>query len=512
MVIVLDNAESILDPQGMAAPEIYYVVEELSQFSNLCILITSRISTIPLDFKHFEVPTLSMDAARMAFYFFFGDDSPSDQIDNILEQLDCHPLSITLLATVARQKKWSVGRLAPEWEEKRTSMLRTEYGGSLAVTIELSLASPLFQSLGPDARAILEVVAFFPQGVDENSLERLFPTILDRANIFDIFCTLSLTYRNGNFFTMLAPLRDYLSPKDPAASPLLRTAKEHYVARMSVYFNPNDPGFAKTRWIISEDINIEHLLDVFTTIDAGSNDIWEACSKFLQHLCWHKKRPTILGPKIEGLPDGHGSKPQCLSDLGWLFHEVGNRVESKRLLTRAWELWREQGNDPMVAKALRFLSDPNRLMGAYKEGIEQAREAVEISEMLGDAKMQVHCLIELAFLLCSDGQFDGAEEAASRAISLIGEPGSQFQLCESHRALGEIYQSKCETEKAISHFKTVLEIATPFGWDDALFWAHYSLALLFHDDGGFEDAQAHTELAKSYTIENTYTLGRAMEM
>ena len=111
---------------------------------------------------------------------------------------------------------------------------------------------------------------------------------------------------------MLAPLRDYLRPKDPALSPLLCATKERYFSRLSVDVDPGHPGFEEARWIVSEDTNVEHLLDVFTSIDASSGGAWDACGPFMKHLYWHKPRLTVLGPRIEGLPDNHRSKPQCL--------------------------------------------------------------------------------------------------------------------------------------------------------------------------------------------------------
>ena len=322
MVIILDNAESILDPRGTNALEIYGVVEELSQFNNVWLCITSRISTTPPGCKILDIPTLSMEAARDAFYRIHKNNERSDLVDNILEQLDFHALSVTLLATVAHHNKWDNNQLSKEQEQQWTDVLQTKHSRSLATTIELSLASPMFQQLGPSARDLLGVIAFFPQGVNEKNLDwllptknifnRSFPTTSERKNILDKLCALSLTYRADGFITMLTPLRDHLSPKDPKSSPLLHAIKKRYFTRLSTVVDPEKPNFKETQWITSEDINIEHLLDVLTFTDANSVSVWNACRDFMRHLVWNKRRLVVLGPKIEGLPDDHRSKPECL--------------------------------------------------------------------------------------------------------------------------------------------------------------------------------------------------------
>ena len=531
MFIVLDNAESILDPEGTDAQDIYATVEELSQFDNICLCITSRISTIPPDCKMLDVPTLSMEAARDAFHRIYKKEKRSDAIDEILEQLDFHPLSVTLLATVAFQHKWDAGRLTREWEGQRTAVLRTGHKKSLADAIELSLTSPMFQELGSDARALLEVVAFFPQGVDENNLDWLFPTIPNRKDVFNKFCILSLTYRNNGFATMLAPLRDHLRPKDPELSPLLCATGKRYFSRVSVDFDPDKPEVEDTRWITSEDVNVEHLLDVFTSIDINpggfrdytdSNDsgghansgdalvVWNACAGFLHRLAWYKPRLTVLGPRLKELPNDHPSKLECLVGLAEGVDSLGNHSECRQLITHTLELYRERGDELMVAEMLVDLAETNLASNRFAEGIPQAKEASEIFKRLGCTARHVQSLHSLAYLFARDGQADAAEETLSRAISLYLGEHHQFHLCEHFHVLGQICISRGQIEAAIIHHEKALRIATSLNFQAMRVMVLNYLVGLFLKLGRLDNAQVHLEHLKSDAIGDLKCLALAM--
>jgi hypothetical protein len=370
-------------------------------------------------------------------------------------------------------------------------VLQTGHKKSLASTIELSLSSPMFIDLGPHARGLLGVIAFFPQGVDENNLEWLFPTISNGSTIFDTFCVLSLTHRSSEFVTMLAPLRDYLCPKDPMTSSLLCIAKECYLTRMSTGLDRTGAMPGDLRWILSEDINVEHLLDVFTPVSTASENIWKACDDFMWHLYWQKPRKTVLEQKIERLPDDHPRKPKYLFTLSQLYDTLGNGVERKRFLTRTLMLNREREDDHEIAVTLRALSGADRVLGFYKQGIEHVKEAMEIFERLGETEEQAESLGRLGALLYEDKQFNAAEDATNLAIELLPGRGGEYLLCQSHRRLGDIYRSKGEREKAVHHFEAALGVASSFGWDVQVFWIHHSLAQLFSEESNFDESHTH---------------------
>ena len=553
MILFLDNAESILDPAGPDAREIYAVVEELTRFDNICVGITSRISTIPQHCRRPIIPTLPMESACDIFYGIYDSGGRSDIISNLVRRLDFHALSITLLATAASYNMWDYGRLAKEWEIQRAQVLRTDHSESLAATIELSLASQTFRQLisspfpppspplspspsrktrklftssifhklippstppksVPGARELLEVVAFFPQGVNEDHLDWLFPTMSNINHILDKFCTLSLTYRSNGFITMLAPIRDYLVPRDPKSSPLLCATKDRYFSRLSVVVEPGAPEFEEAGWIVSEDVNVEHLLDVFISIDPTAGDVMDVCYHFMEHLYWYKPRQTVLGPKVEALSEDHPDKPICLFQLSRLFEVVGNHGERKRLLTHALKLERKQGDRSQTALTLRDLSGVNRLLGLPEEGIRRAKEALEIYTQLGDTVGQTISLYDLAWSFFDNKQLDAAETHAFRSINTAWGEGKEFDNCKTHRLLGNIYRSKGEKEKAIHHFETALQTASRFKWRGQLFRVHYDLAALFLGEDQFDDANTHIEIAKLHTVNDAYSMGRATRL
>ena len=254
-------------------------------------------------------------------------------------------------------------------------MLQTAHNESLARAIEVSLASQTFRKLTPfpsppkkthkraassifrklipsskcpqpaptSARELLEVVAFFPQGIDEDNLDWLFPTFSNRKDIFDKFCILSLTYRSNGFVTMLAPIREYPTPRDARSSPLLSVIRDRYFSRLSVDLAPGESGFGEAAWIVSEDVNVEHLLDVFLSVSPGMDGLWDSCDYFVKHIFWHQPRQTVLRSKIEALSDDHPSKLKCLFALSWLFARFINFAEAKRLFTHTLRLARPRG-------------------------------------------------------------------------------------------------------------------------------------------------------------------------
>ena len=208
-LLVLDGVDSILDPLTPGAKEISAIIEGLGSGQRVCLVTTSRIYPDLQGFHRIEVQTLPEDGARETFYNHCGLGSRSPAVDDLIAELDFHPLSIDLLARSVRENGWDATTLMQAWEDDQTSTLRTKHQQSFKDALELSLCSPTIKNLGTRAQGVLNRIAAFPPGIEEGGLASIFPCIAEVEVVVDVLCRFSLIYRQDGFVKMLSPFRSY---------------------------------------------------------------------------------------------------------------------------------------------------------------------------------------------------------------------------------------------------------------------------------------------------------------
>lgn len=78
-----------------------------------------------------------------------------------------------------------------------------------------------------------------------------------------MLCDQSVTHRDGDFITMLAPIRLYISGtyngSIPDGIPLLSDVESYYGAQLQQFGKGKEggPGFNGPAWIKTEDVNVE---------------------------------------------------------------------------------------------------------------------------------------------------------------------------------------------------------------------------------------------------------------
>lgn len=320
-LIVLDNAETFLDARREAG-RIADVIDKfgnLSQSVQLVLTTRNRNLTTNVSWTRVVVPGLDLEAAREAFFSIYRNTTPSDSVDSVLTDLDYHPLSINLLANATLQNDWTTNDLVENWKTQHTAILDSGKGKlqSLEFSINLSINSPLIKE---DATALnlIKVIAFLPQGVHGKKLKDVFPSVDNIQKTSDTLCKMSLAYRNGDFVTMLSPIRLYVtekhlgSPAPPYKFPFLDKIRAYYLSNLAKS-NPISRDRPKgippnVDLIENEDINVERLVvhDLALTRDEATG--LQNCLSFLEYLGSHRIRPTGLGAII--LPPSESPPPE----------------------------------------------------------------------------------------------------------------------------------------------------------------------------------------------------------
>ncbi|KAH7922666.1 hypothetical protein BV22DRAFT_1048747 [Leucogyrophana mollusca] len=500
VLIVLDNAETFQDAVS-GSDRIAEAIDELGALPSVRIILTTRNRRVSTNLYRIviDVPALDPVAAREMFTRIYRTDGSPAMIDKLLSALDFHPLSINLLAHVAAENQWALDRLRSEWEKKQTDLL--EVGGgklqSLSVTIELSLASSSIKQLGNDARHVMQVAAFLPQGINEKNLEHLFPTIGDIRCIIDALCRLSLIYRKAEAYTMLSPIRIHISNTYQARDTLpldLTHVRNHYHAQL------NDYG----PWIATEDANVERLIahDLSRSTTKEIDSTYHACAQFLYILMLHKPRPTSLRTTILGEPERtlRLVDEECVFYLGRLAAALHDDREAINLFTTAKHLFGHHRKHKMTTRCLEELAKEYLVLGNVSAAEETLQEFLNlrrehhilspddearINVRLGNAVMRKGRLQEALMLFTSTREYFDSTGNIGGVVWAVGCQGEAEWHSENYAA-------------ARQHFETRFALATHTNDNLGHLWSLTQLARAEARDGHHK--KAHELLEEAFAL------------
>ena len=245
-------------------------VEELARFEDISVFSHAGPRKFPpLANKSKSPPPPSTGSVTDASYRVFPQTDSPDTV-NAFEQLNfIHFQSFTSLLLPTR-----IFGASPAQRKNRINSGpmcfrcgTTRAFGRRSILSHRSdlLPPPVSIAFGPDARGILESIVLLPQGVDGGNLGWLF--------------------RRSS--THLAYL-----PKSTEASCSLRCSPPSVTTSdLSTLVHPSCS--PRGRNTISEDLNVEHLLDVSMSPQAEHGRTWTSCDTFLDHYR-HESRPVDL--------------------------------------------------------------------------------------------------------------------------------------------------------------------------------------------------------------------------
>ncbi|KAG1731681.1 hypothetical protein EDB19DRAFT_2027192 [Suillus lakei] len=306
-----DNAEIFEEASASSAlGGIPPAIAEVANIPSVTLVLTSRSRRNVPDVHWImkDVPPLDLSSFQAVLFRIYHHASRSEaeeDIKGLLKELDIHPLSINILANAAQRNSCKV----------------------LDTAVAQLAINP-----GPredDLRA-LAIIAFLPQGLNEDLASDLLPSLPQVDAICDVLC-------------MLALIRHYVRDSLPEPdSTRLREIRTLYYRTVQWYSEERD-GHADI--IIWGHFNIEYV--VAFDLAHLPKETYRTCSKILQYLQLHLPRPTTLTPVISSIMENSSTwtlKAHCLLALARLYHTLSQLAEAARAYQTAEALYLTAGN------------------------------------------------------------------------------------------------------------------------------------------------------------------------
>jgi len=409
-LLVIDNAETFLSAGTKDVGQIKETITDLGGHDTVHLILTTRSANLPnLPLSHQDIGGLDVEASRATFTAIYKHDI-GNRLDSLFSSLDHHALSISLLSHIATQNAYrSTEEIEQAWKQQQQTRLLTTGEGkleSLPVTIELSINSPSLKATKSVVFAFLRTVAFLPEGIHHDDLSGIFFNFTNIQATVNAVCLSSLTSRSRDRYTMLAPIRMYITDQYNAnmtyQDPVLVSIRNY--AYQQVFDDPEVWGVREstnTERLLSFDLTSTHIQQDF---DARLRTL-KSARQLLFALQWYHPRETSLFSllqsvseerprlRVAGVSGGKRSskrlvlaKAECLIDICWLQYKLDRDFIKNDMLRMAESFCRshtptctEQLVSCLRLKGIRHQENGNLFLAD-----EALREASTLAHSLND--------------------------------------------------------------------------------------------------------------------------------
>jgi len=430
-LLVIDNAEIFVEAGNAGFRDISQTLDEMGTLCRI-IFTTRNTNTVPANLRWNTIyaEPLDIEAAVETFASTYKQQDVDTSTKEILLELECHPLSINILANTAVSNRWTLNQLQVNWQTHSKSRLletsKDKYH-SVGFAIDLSVSCSDFNETRDQVMKLLRAVSFLPQGIHRRDLEGILQD--DSAiSIAESLCRCSLTYWRNDRLVVLSPIRMHITEKYNTGlvynDDLIDSIRRHYYPQIS---------WEAERCAREEHANLDRLFLFDTSQEFVQVGTLRQLEDFITELYTHNPQPMSVWSYLEcaqsevELDTFNGAKADAMIWMSALYAKMDHNRTSLEMIEAALQLCRH--TDGLQAKLAECLHDKGgryRYLGKVTEAETCLREAHAICQEPGDERQKAFVNLYLSDCTIRRGDL-------SEATALL-------DLAESH--FPPIYQAR----------------------------------------------------------------------
>lgn len=506
-LIILDGFDRLWES---SQSDVEHILNDLLETPNIAVMVTMQGSmALPPALWQLRLAPLSIRSAKMMFYSICPPSyrCPSNQVETLLQQIDCYPLAISAVANACNGHNFGLLSSGVSYGPLKLNRTAAQSLDSLDESIGLSVNSSTMQQYS-DSTRLLSIISMLPSGALESELRSLAPSIPIACELTETLTRVSLAYSDpSQRIRLLSPIRSYVLKYHQLDERSREALYDHYfsIAKQGLS-RPRDRTFLRAiEALVSNQRNIEAILD--DALSHGCIPAVEATLHYSSPRCAIQpqlglvKKALLVAQKEKLLP----LIARCLQRHGEMAIAAGSYFEGRDALNGGIEHYQLLDNRVGIAECKLGIAECIWI-NSIQDGLNYLEEVLSEFAILGDVQGQANCLLKIAQINVQGSRRKDALAAFDKAYKNFEAAQDSHGMAQCRVATVLMRNNTRENVKASLY--TALQTFQSFGDRDNMGHCFELLAQAHRGERNLEDARSKLQSA----IEEYEWLGKKLKV